>query len=142
MTFATAAEFPVLRAALAGASLPHEDLDPATQEFLVARDRETLVAMIGLEAFGESALLRSLWVAPARRGEGIAALLCLRLRSLARSRGVVDLFLLTTTARDFFEHAGFRVVDRDAAPAEIRGSAQFQALCPSSATCMTRSLRD
>jgi amino-acid N-acetyltransferase len=142
VSLATAAEFPLLRAALAGASLPHEDLDPTAQEFLVARDDGMLVGMIGLEAFGESALLRSLWVDPARRGEGLAALLCLRLRSLARSRGVADLFLLTTTARDFFEHAGFRVVDREAAPAKIRGSAQFQALCPSSATCMVRSLQD
>jgi len=131
-----------LRAALAGASLPHEDLNPAAQEFLVVRDDGGLVGMIGLERFGASGLLRSLWVDPARRGEGIAALLCERLRSVARSRGVVELFLLTTTARSFFEPAGFRVVDREAAPADVKGSAQFRALCPSTATCMARSLRD
>ena len=131
-----------MRAALAGADLPHEDLDPAAQEFLVVRDDGALVGMIGLERFGESALLRSLWVDPARRGEGIAALLCERLRSLARSRGVVELFLLTTTARGFFEHVGFRVVDRDAVATEVKGSAQFRSLCPSTATCMARSLGD
>jgi N-acetylglutamate synthase-like GNAT family acetyltransferase len=142
VAYASAAEFPKLRAALAGASLPHEDLDPAAQVFLVVRDHGTLVATIGLERWGDSALLRSLWVEPARRGEGIAILLCRRLFSVARSRGVADLFLLTTTARSFFERVGFRVVDCEEAPLAMQGSAQFRSLCPSTATCMARSLRE
>jgi amino-acid N-acetyltransferase len=108
----------------------------------VVRDQGRLVGMIGLEGEGEAALLRSLWVEPGRRGEGLAALLCRRLLAVAQGRGILDLFLLTTTARGFFEHAGFRVVDRAEAPAILQESAQFRSLCPSSAICMARSLRD
>jgi len=138
---ASAAEFPALREVMARAGLPHEDLDPAAQRFLIVRDGETLVGTIALEGQGATALLRSLWVDPARRGKGIAARLCRDLASLARRQGVRDLYLLTTDARAYFERHGFRVVDRDQAPEEVKGSAQFRSLCPSTAVCMARSLR-
>lgn len=138
----SAADFRVLREALAGAGLPHEDLDPSEHLFLMAREGDRLLGTIALEGRGETALLRSLWVDPGRRGEGIAARLCGELRALARRRGVLDLYLLTTDARGYFERQGFRVVDRERAPENVKGSAQFRSLCPATAVCMVRSLRD
>jgi amino-acid N-acetyltransferase len=48
--------------------------------------------------------------------------------------------LLTQTAEAFFERHGYQVADRDHVPDEIKQSAEFQSLCPSSAICMTKSL--
>jgi N-acetylglutamate synthase-like GNAT family acetyltransferase len=46
--------------------------------------------------------------------------------------------LLTQTARDFFAHLGYRVIDRSEAPEEVQGSEEFRSLCPASATCMVK----
>ena len=56
---------------LAGASLPKEGVAEHFQHFLVARAEGSVVGAVGMEPYGESALLRSLVVAPARRGCGL-----------------------------------------------------------------------
>ncbi|WP_228434553.1 hypothetical protein [Natrarchaeobaculum aegyptiacum] len=49
------------------------------------------------------------------------------------------LYLLTTTAVDFFAARGYDEIDRADAPDAIRNTTEFADLCPSSATCMRRS---
>ena len=46
--------------------------------------------------------------------------------------------LLTQTARDFFAHLGYRVIERTEAPEEVQGSEEFRSLCPASAICMVK----
>ncbi|MFW6382934.1 MAG: hypothetical protein ACOCZD_02725 [Haloferacaceae archaeon] len=58
----------------------------------------------------------------------------------ARNDGLGAVYLLTTTAADFFADLGFEPVDREAVPEPIRQSAAFADLCPSTATCMRRDL--
>jgi N-acetylglutamate synthase-like GNAT family acetyltransferase/mannose-6-phosphate isomerase-like protein (cupin superfamily) len=120
--------------------LPVEDLVQSAATFLVARIDGTLAGVVGLEALGASALLRSLCVARQHRSRGIARSLCAAIESVARGLGIHELFLLTTTARPFFEHQGFAVGARDGAPSEIRTTAEFRDLCPSTATFMRKSL--
>jgi N-acetylglutamate synthase-like GNAT family acetyltransferase len=59
----------------------------------------------------------------------------------ARGRGLTALYLLTTTARDYFPRFGFEVVTRDAGPAEIAASEEWRSACPASATAMRLALR-
>jgi N-acetylglutamate synthase-like GNAT family acetyltransferase len=119
-------------------ALPSADIDAHLSRFFVARDDGRIVGCIGLEAAGDDALLRSLAVAPDRRGEGIARRLYARLIGQARGLGVSQLYLLTTGAEPFFEMLGFRAVGRDDVPAAIRSTEQFRSLCPSTATCLSR----
>jgi amino-acid N-acetyltransferase len=49
--------------------------------------------------------------------------------------------LLTTTAAAFFEKRGYRRLARTSAPAAIRATTQFSALCPSTATLMVKAMR-
>ncbi len=58
----------------------------------------------------------------------------------ARASGVSELWLLTTTAADFFRLAGYAEVDRSRASAELQSSTQFAELCPATAVCMKRTL--
>jgi N-acetylglutamate synthase-like GNAT family acetyltransferase len=51
------------------------------------------------------------------------------------------LVLLTETAADCFQRLGYRVVDHNNAPAPVQTSEEFRLLCPSSATCMAKSLK-
>jgi amino-acid N-acetyltransferase len=58
----------------------------------------------------------------------------------ARSKGVTDLYLLTTTAEGFFERLGYRRVVRENAPEAIRQTKEFSGLCSSSAAFMAKVL--
>jgi amino-acid N-acetyltransferase len=126
------------RELLVAAALPVDDLDDPSITMLGAFDHGRLVGTIGLQTCGEVGLLRSLAVAAEHRGRGVAGALCARLFALARERSLGVLYLLTTSAADYFVRHGFAVIPRDDAPAAIRASAQFSSMCPSSATVMRR----
>ena len=93
-----------------------------------------------IEGDGPDRLLRSVMLSPESRGAGVGAALVDLLAGEARSSGAERLWLLTTSAAGFFTRLGWVVMDRDAAPAVIRGSDQFVGLCPASATLMMRTL--
>jgi len=58
----------------------------------------------------------------------------------ARQRGIQALYLLTTRAEVFFANRGYVRIPREAAPPVLRQTAEFAALCPASAVCMTQAL--
>ncbi|WP_291993242.1 arsenic resistance N-acetyltransferase ArsN2 [Candidatus Accumulibacter sp. ACC003] len=134
-------ELPALLALLDECALPIADLE--TQHlpaFLVCRDDAGLIAAAALESCGGELLLRSLAVAPAYRRRGLAARLLEALEERARTMRREQVFLLTTSAQDFFAGHGFRPLARNAVPAAIAETAQFRRLCPASATCMVKNL--
>ena len=108
--------------------------------FFCVRAESGLVAVVGLELFGAVALLRSLAVAPAHRGLGLARQLVAYAESFAVSRGVDSLFLLTTTASDFFGKLGFVPASRSTAPPAIQATSQFSGLCPASSEFLRKSI--
>ncbi|MBW8743355.1 MAG: GNAT family N-acetyltransferase [Sphingomonas sp.] len=93
-----------------------------------------------IEGKGTDRLLRSVVVPAAQRGMGVGTQLVDLLIEQAARLGADRLWLLTTTAADFFHRRGWKAVPRDAAPLAIRASDQFTSLCPSSATLMLREL--
>jgi amino-acid N-acetyltransferase len=56
--------------------------------------------------------------------------------ALARARGVRSVYLLTTTAEQFFPRFGFKPVPRADVPAGVQQSVEFQSACPSTAVAM------
>jgi N-acetylglutamate synthase-like GNAT family acetyltransferase len=141
MRASTAADFGQVRALLAGAGLPVEDLDTAPGlRFWVAEDGDELIGAIGLEQSGTAGLLRSLVVAPAYRKRGLARSLVAAVEREAVVERIEQLVLLTQTAEAFFSALGYHVVDRAYVPDEIKESAEFRSLCPASALCMTKSI--
>jgi amino-acid N-acetyltransferase len=59
---------------------------------------------------------------------------------VARLQGAEYLFLLTTTAREFFLKENYTLVDRNSVPLSIKETSEFTGLCPSSATVMRKQL--
>ena len=137
----TAADFGSIRELLSANGLPASDLSLALlAHFRVHRDGERVVAVGGIELLGTTGLLRSVAVDPAYRATGIASPLVAALEREAARLGLDALYLLTTTAADFFARRGYVVVGRGSVPAAIRETAQFTQLCPGSATCMRKTL--
>ena len=110
------------------------------QSFLVAERDGRPIGAIGLELRGDDALLRSAVVSPAERGAGIGGALFAGVIDLARREGVQTLYLLTTSAEDYWTRHGFARVSRDAVPDAVRQSDEFIGACPATAAAMTRAV--
>lgn len=129
---------PRIRELLKDAELPFEDVTVHLNDFLVAEHAGNIVGTVGLEPYGDIALLRSLAVVASHRNKGVGRKLYDGVVADARLKGVKRLYLLTTTAKRMFRDLGFHNVDRNLLPDEIRTTEEFQKLCPATAVCMTR----
>jgi amino-acid N-acetyltransferase len=137
---ATSQDRATIHALLTRSGLPTADLDVAQPLFLVAQEGTDVLGVAALERFGTTALVRSVAVASHARHRGLGHALVQRLEEQARFEGLVELVLLTDTAKRFFEREGYSVIDRASAPAPVHASAEFLALCPQSATCLSKRL--
>jgi amino-acid N-acetyltransferase len=117
--------------------LPATDLDNGKQLFALV-DNDVVVGSGGLEIFHDVALLRSLSVNTALRGKGLGKVITKGLEQIARQKGIHSIFLLTTTAKDFFEKEHYVVVDRNDVPEPIKQTSEFSGLCPSTAIVMKK----
>ncbi|GGY40303.1 arsenic resistance N-acetyltransferase ArsN2 [Pseudoduganella albidiflava] len=137
---ATATDWPSIEALLLAARLPLDGARDHLEEFVIGENSGAMCCVGGYERYGDVALLRSVAVAEGCCGQGIGEQLLEAIKVRARDHGVRHLYLLTTTAADFFARHGFTVVERDSAPAALHASREFQGVCPASATCMMASL--
>jgi len=120
-----------IRALLESAGLPTDDLLTSNPKFVVACEDDRVVATGALQRFGASALLRSVVVAADVRGLGLGRIIVRDLERVAQLDRVEQLFLLTQTAQRFFEHQGYRVIDRQRAFARMcRGVRSFARSVP------------
>jgi len=120
--------------------LPTGDLRDSPATFYVAEDDGERIGVGGIEAYGGAGLLRSVVVEASRRGSGYGSAVCDALEAEAREAGIETLYLLTTTAAEFFAARGYAAIKRSAAPDAIRDTTEFADLCPASAACMRKSL--
>lgn len=124
-------------------NLPSEDLgSDSFKNFFIATSENNLAGVIGLDIFENLGLLRSLCVEGSYRNQRIASALFHHLIIYAHSQKIKELYLLTTTAEDFFKKRGFVTVDRSFVPEVIRMTSEFKDLCPNSAICMKRNLNE
>ena len=121
---------------LVASKLPTDGVPEAISNFVVAEGSKGIVGAVGLEVYGRYGLLRSAVVASAWQGYGVGRALVGEILSQARIRAIDTLFLLTTTAENYFPSFGFVRIDRDEVPAELNESAELRGACPSSATVM------
>lgn len=132
---------PRVRELLEQSGLPVDDLEIAPVDFLVMREAGQVVGAVGLECADGVGLLRSLAVLPSLHGQGRGGALVDAAERLAEQRGIDDLYLLTTTVPGFFALHDYLRVRRESVPPALQGTAQFAALCPSTAVCMHKRLR-
>lgn len=120
--------------------LPAADVREKPTCFCVGYNDGERVGVCGLERYGSDGLLRSLVVEESARGNGVGTALCAELEEMARTNGVETVYLLTTTAAEFFDTRGYTAVDRSEPPASIQQTSEFADLCPETAVCMRKSV--
>jgi amino-acid N-acetyltransferase len=135
---ATGADHGAVIGLLEDAALPVTGVPPTLTDFYVAEDQGRIVGAVGLEVYGNDALLRSAVVHPSTRGTGIGQALVERALGHAGERGVRAVFLLTTTADRYFPRFGFRPITREDVPEGVKASVEFREACPASALVMRK----
>lgn len=136
-----AEDLPALKTLLDNSGLPSSDITEAhLKNFIILGQSGRVAGSIGMEAHGEDALLRSLAVETMMRGEGYGQRLLELMEDRARDEGVHRLYLLTTSADNFFAYKGYERVERASVPESIRNTPQFTGMCPDSAICLSKSL--
>lgn len=128
-------------ALLRSAKLPTEDItERHCDDFFFLGPASSPDGLVGLELFGDVGLLRSLVVLDAFRGTGAGSQLLSHAEAHAGEQGVTRLYLLTTTAEDFFAKRGYTRAARDSAPQAIRATREFSGICPASSAFMVKQL--
>ena len=128
---------------LSQAKLPAQDLTLEKLEyFLVAKAKDgSVMGTIGVELYQDVGLLRSLVIHPSYQGKGLGKRLTREVESFAQQRSVKTLYLLTTTAAEFFPKLGYQVIQRDRAPMSIAKTEEFKTICPVSAVCLFKNIQ-
>jgi amino-acid N-acetyltransferase len=142
ITPASEADGPSMLHLLRDSGLPIDGLLDHLRTALVARDGAAIVGCAAVELYADGALLRSVAVAPAARGHGVGERLTEAAVTLARSRRVAAMYLLTTTAESYFPRFGFVRTTRNVVPASVQQSTEFRSACPASAIVMWKALDD
>lgn len=137
---ATVGDLPAVLMLLESLGLPTAGVAESLGGFVVAAGAGALLGVAGLERHGRDGVLRSVAVDPLARGGGLGARLTERVIDGAREAGVRRLYLLTTTAADYFPRHGFRRIRREEASPEVRRSVEFREACPASAVAMVLDL--
>jgi amino-acid N-acetyltransferase len=127
-------------ALLDDARLPLDGLRDHFEAAFVARRGGAIVGCIALEIYPDGALLRSAAVAPAVRRQHVGAGLTAAALDLAAARGVSAVYLLTSTAEQYFPRFGFERIERAEVPPGVQTSVEFTSACPSSAAVMRKIL--
>jgi amino-acid N-acetyltransferase len=120
--------------------LPSEDISEKLDCMILALQHDLLAGIGGLEVHGEYGLLRSIVTTERFRGLGFGKRLVEYLLVMARERGVDRVYLLTTTADQYFAKIGFEQAERSDVPSEIQATSEFATLCPADASCMMMKL--
>jgi amino-acid N-acetyltransferase len=135
-------DLPAIRALLERVQLPLAGVDEHLRTMLVAREGEQIVGTAALELYEDGALLRSVAVEPRWQGTQLGHQLTDAALQLAATHGAHTVFLLTTTAEQFFPKFGFEPIHREEVPMSVRASVEFQSACPASAIAMRKPLHD
>jgi amino-acid N-acetyltransferase len=125
---------------LKASGLPADDLNFAKDLLVGYFEGNVLVGTGGLEIYGQYGLLRSLSVKMGIRGKSVGTHITEYLIDEARDRKLKAIYLLTETARGFFEKRGFRDIQRDSIPDPLKASSEFSHVCPQTALAMVLEL--
>lgn len=131
-----AESFEAFRSLLKASNLPADDLDYKKDLLVGYYEGDDLVGTGGLEVHGPYALLRSLSVKLGIRGKSVGTTITAFLLDEAKKQKIKSIYLLTETARGFFQKKGFTDVPRDRVPEEIKVSSEFAHVCPATAVVM------
>ncbi|MDO8180206.1 MAG: arsenic resistance N-acetyltransferase ArsN2 [Undibacterium sp.] len=129
-------DVPAIEALLVQANLSIVGVRRHIAHFRLGKLGGKIVAVGGLEIYGEQALLRSIAVDTEQRNKGYGKQIVRDVCHSAQLAGIRDVYLKTVSASAFFDGLGFEVQAFEQIPKSVKKSSQFRGACPASATVM------
>ena len=129
----------IIRSLLSAFKLPLDGLEE-TKLWILQSSNRGVIGVAGLELYGNQGLLRSVAISKSLQSRGYGISLVNYVKGEARKSGVLDLFLLTTTAPAFFKKLGFVEESREKVACNITNSVEFKSACPKTAVLMRLSM--
>jgi amino-acid N-acetyltransferase len=114
-----------LKAALARAGLPADDVEHDGPLFWRFERDDVPVGFAGIEVHGTDAVLRSLITMPPVRHQGVGGAMIDKMEVEARARGASAIYLLTRDFVPFFARLGYAPCGRDRLPPAIAAAGPF-----------------
>jgi amino-acid N-acetyltransferase len=133
---ATSGDWENIAQLLTEGRLPTDGARDHLATFVVATQGPVLLGCAGIEQYGDLGLLRSVAVAEKAGRRGVGAELVRAVLERARSLGVREVYLLTTSAAGYFPRFGFEQIGREALPSSLEASEEMRGACPASAAAM------
>jgi N-acetylglutamate synthase-like GNAT family acetyltransferase len=127
-----------LKAALARAGLPADDVEHDGPLFWRFERDDVPVGFAGIEVHGTDAVLRSLITIPPVRHQGIGGAMIDKMEVEARARGASAIYLLTRDFVPFFARLGYAPCGRDRLPPAIAAAGPFAQQSLGDATPMVK----
>ena len=138
---ATAEDLQFILSLLKSNDLCIDDVPQKVASLFVGYSDSKIVGIGGVEVYGNVGLLRSIVIKKQFRRKGLGKALVSKIIESAKGKGLRELYLLTTTAEDFFSKMGFQKIKRDAAPAAIRNTAEFGEMCAVTSILMRKKIQ-
>ena len=139
---AKVADVPAIEALLRDSGLPTDGFAAiaarAPEDVVVAEGGGAIVGAAAIEVAGTDALLRSVVVRYDGRSTGVGRKMVTTLLAEADRRRFDGVYLLTTTAGDWFPQFGFTRVERRSVPKAISETWEFKTGCGETAVAMAR----
>lgn len=129
-------DVPAIEAMLVKAKLSIVGVRRHIAHFRLGKRDGEIMAVGGLEIYGERALLRSIAVDAEQRNQAYGKQIVRDLCQSAQLAGIRDVYLKTVSARPFFDGLGFQALANEQIPVSLKKSSQFRGACPASAPVM------
>lgn len=135
---ASGGDLDAIKRLLVASLLPSRDVGSQEQRFIVASENGKILGCAGLQVAGQDGQVRSMAVHWTRRNAGLGTRLHERLLFEAVLAGVRTLYVVTTTAEEFFSRHGYRRVATEAVPPALRATEEFATFVPGGGAVMSR----
>ncbi len=117
-----------------------DGLAPGTPDFYVADVGGAILGCAALESDGSAGLLRSVAVLPSAQGAGIGRRLVEAVHERAMDLGLESVYLLTTTADEYFSNFGYESRAEENLPGVVTASAEYLTCSVSGATTLRKEI--
>ena len=118
-----------------------DGLSPGMPDLYVADVGGAIVGCAALESNGSTGLLRSVGVLPTGQGAGIGGRLIEAVHARVMDLGLESIYLLTTTADEYFLKFGYEPSAEEDLPRVVTGSAEYLTCSASGAATMRKIIK-
>ena len=121
---------------LQNCELPIVNIEKQVNDFIVAKQQNCLVGTLGVVYDNnENVLLRSFAVTKKNRSQGIGKELIQTMLAVMEKKKILNVFLLTETAAEYFMKIGFHEIQRSEIPDILLSKSGLDKACPCSSKC-------